>query len=495
MNLVYRSTRNREETASASEAILKGLTNDGGLFVPEKLPVLGKSMEELKDLNYQDTAYEVMKCFLTDFTEEELRNCIEKAYDSKFDDEAIAPLVKVEDTYYLELFHGATIAFKDMALSILPHLMTTSAKKNQVKNEIVILTATSGDTGKAAMAGFADVEGTRIIVFYPKNGVSKVQELQMRTQKGANVDVVAIHGNFDNAQSGVKQMFEDQELAKELAEKGYQFSSANSINIGRLVPQVAYYVYAYTKLLANGEIEDGEKINVVVPTGNFGNILAAYYAKNLGVPIAKLICASNDNKVLYDFFQTGTYDKNREFVLTTSPSMDILISSNLERLIYLICGEDSEKTKELMEELKTTGKYTITPEMKEKLADFAAGYSTEEETAESIHDTYQKTGYVMDTHTAVAAHVCGQYRAKSGDQTKCVIASTASPYKFVKSVMSAIDAENANADEFNLLPKLQEVSGVPMPQAIKDILDAKVLHDLECDADKMKETVKGILNV
>ena len=435
--------------------------------MPEKLPVLGKSMEELKDLNYQDTAYEVMKCFLTDFTEEELRNCIEKAYDSKFDDEAIAPLVKVEDTYYLELFHGATIAFKDMALSILPHLMTTSAKKNQVKNEIVILTATSGDTGKAAMAGFADVEGTRIIVFYPKNGVSKVQELQMRTQKGANVDVVAIHGNFDNAQSGVKQMFEDQELAKELADKGYQFSSANSINIGRLVPQVAYYVYAYTKLLANGEIKDGEKINVVVPTGNFGNILAAYYAKNLGVPIAKLICASNDNKVLYDFFQTGTYDKNREFVLTTSPSMDILISSNLERLIYLICGEDSEKTKELMEELKTTGKYTITPEMKEKLADFAAGYSTEEETAESIHDTYQKTGYVMDTHTAVAAHVCGQYRAKSGDQTKCVIASTASPYKFVKSVMSAIDAENANADEFDLLPKLQEVSGVPMPQAIK----------------------------
>ena len=451
MDLYYKSTRNSNLKVTASEAILKGLAPDGGLFVPEKLPVLGKSMEELKDLNYQDTAY--------------------------------------------ELFHGATIAFKDMALSILPHLMTTSAKKNQVKNEIVILTATSGDTGKAAMAGFADVEGTRIIVFYPKNGVSKVQELQMRTQKGANVDVVAIHGNFDNAQSGVKQMFEDQELAKELADKGYQFSSANSINIGRLVPQVAYYVYAYTKLLANGEIKDGEKINVVVPTGNFGNILAAYYAKNLGVPIAKLICASNDNKVLYDFFQTGTYDKNREFVLTTSPSMDILISSNLERLIYLICGEDSEKTKELMEELKTTGKYTITQEMKEKLADFAAGYSTEEETAESIHDTYQKTGYVMDTHTAVAAHVCGQYRAKSGDQTKCVIASTASPYKFVKSVMSAIDAENANADEFDLLPKLQEVSGVPMPQAIKDILDAKVLHDLECDADKMKDMVKGILGV
>ena len=495
MGLYYKSTRNSNLKVTASEAILKGLAPDGGLFVPSELPKLDVSMSDLKGKTYQEIAYLVMKQFLTDFTEEELKSCIDKAYDSKFDTEEIAPLVKVDDTYYMELFHGATIAFKDMALSILPHLMTTSAKKNDVKNEIVILTATSGDTGKAAMAGFADVEGTRIIVFYPKNGVSKVQELQMRTQKGANVDVVAIHGNFDNAQSGVKQMFEDQELAKELADKGYQFSSANSINIGRLVPQVAYYVYAYTKLLANGEIKDGEKINVVVPTGNFGNILAAYYAKNLGVPIAKLICASNDNKVLYDFFQTGTYDKNREFVLTTSPSMDILISSNLERLIYLICGEDSEKTKELMEELKTTGKYTITLEMKEKLADFAAGYSTEEETAESIHDTYQKTGYVMDTHTAVAAHVCGQYRAKSGDQTKCVIASTASPYKFVKSVMSAIDAENANADEFDLLPKLQEVSGVPMPQAIKDILDAKVLHDLECDADKMKDTVKGILGV
>lgn len=495
MNLLYKSTRDAEKTVTASQAILKGLADDGGLFVPVSIPKLPVSLGELKEMTYQEIAYTVMKEFLTDFTEEELKSCIAKAYDSKFDTEEIAPLAKVEDAYYLELFHGATIAFKDMALSILPHLLTTSAKKNQVKNEIVILTATSGDTGKAAMAGFADVEGTRIIVFYPKNGVSKVQELQMRTQKGANVDVVAIHGNFDNAQSGVKQMFEDQELAKELADKGYQFSSANSINIGRLVPQVAYYVYAYTKLLANGEIKDGEKINVVVPTGNFGNILAAYYAKNLGVPIAKLICASNDNKVLYDFFQTGTYDKNREFVLTTSPSMDILISSNLERLIYLICGEDSEKTKKLMEELKTTGKYTITLEMKEKLADFAAGYSTEEETAESIHDTYQKTGYVMDTHTAVAAHVCGQYRAKSGDQTKCVIASTASPYKFVKSVMSAIDAENANADEFDLLPKLQEVSGVPMPQAIKDILDAKVLHDLECDADKMKDTVKGILGV
>ena len=353
MNLHYKSTRNSNLKVTASEAILTGLAPDGGLFVPEKLPTLDVSMEQLKDMSYQETAYAVMKQFLTDFTEEELKDCIRKAYDSKFDTEEIAPLVKVDDTYYLELFHGATIAFKDMALSILPHLLTTSAKKNHVKNEIVILTATAGDTGKAALAGFADVEGTRIIVFYPKNGVSKVQELQMVTQKGSNVDVVAIHGNFDNAQSGVKAMFEDKELAQELAAKGYQFSSANSINIGRLVPQVAYYVNAYAKLLANEEIAEGELINVVVPTGNFGNILAAYYAKQMGVPIDKLICASNKNKVLFDFFQTGTYDKNREFVLTTSPSMDILISSNLERLIYLIAGEDSEKTRELMEELKS----------------------------------------------------------------------------------------------------------------------------------------------
>lgn len=495
MNLHYKSTRNSNLKVTASEAILTGLAPDGGLFVPEKLPTLDVSMEQLKDMSYQETAYAVMKQFLTDFTEEELKDCIRKAYDSKFDTEEIAPLVKVDDTYYLELFHGATIAFKDMALSILPHLLTTSAKKNHVENEIVILTATSGDTGKAALAGFADVEGTRIIVFYPKNGVSKVQELQMVTQKGSNVDVVAIHGNFDNAQSGVKAMFEDKELAQELAAKGYQFSSANSINIGRLVPQVAYYVNAYAKLLANEEIAEGELINVVVPTGNFGNILAAYYAKQMGVPIDKLICASNKNKVLFDFFQTGTYDKNREFVLTTSPSMDILISSNLERLIYLIAGEDSEKTRELMEELKDSGSYTITEDMKEKLSDFASGYSDEAETAESIRENYEKTGYVIDTHTAVAAHVCEQYRIKTGDAKKCVIASTASPYKFVKSVMTAIDEKYADADEFELLKVLEETSGVEMPQAIKDILDANILHTLECDTDKMKETVKGILQV
>lgn len=493
MSLYYKSTRNSELRMSASEAILKGLAPDGGLFVPEKLPVLDVSMEELKGLSYQETAYAVMKQFLTDFTEEELKDCIAKAYDAKFDTEEIAPLTKVDGIYYLELFHGATIAFKDMALSILPHLMTVSAKKNHVENEIVILTATSGDTGKAALAGFADVKGTRIIVFYPKNGVSRVQELQMVTQKGGNVAVAAIHGNFDDAQNGVKAIFEDQEFAKELAGKGYQFSSANSINIGRLVPQVAYYVYAYAKLLENEEIADGEEINVAVPTGNFGNILAAYYAKQMGVPIAKLVCASNENKVLFDFFETGTYDKNREFVLTSSPSMDILISSNLERLIYLITGEDSDKTKELMEGLKNGGSYAVTDEMRTKLADFAAGFASEEETAACIKRIFDKTGYVVDTHTAVAAHVCGQYRSRSEDTRKCVVASTASPYKFVKSVMTAIDGKYQSEDEFALLEELKRVSGVELPQAIRDILEAKVLHTLECDADKMKELVRDLL--
>ena len=495
MNLLYKSTRDAEKTVTASQAILKGLADDGGLFVPVSIPKLPVSLGELKEMTYQEIAYTVMKEFLTDFTEEELKSCIAKAYDSKFDTEEIAPLAKVEDAYYLELFHGATIAFKDMALSILPHLLTTSAKKNQVKNEIVILTATSGDTGKAALAGFADVEGTKIIVFYPKNGVSRVQELQMVTQKGDNTSVVAIHGNFDNAQSGVKAMFENKELEKELNEAGYQFSSANSINIGRLVPQVVYYVYAYAKLLQNEEIAEDEEINVVVPTGNFGNILAAYYAKNMGIPIAKLICASNENKVLYDFLQTGTYDRNREFVLTTSPSMDILISSNLERLIYKISGEDARKDTDLMTELKTKGSYAITGEMKANLADFAAGYATEEQVAKTIHDIYEDTGYVMDTHTAVAATVYKAYREDSKDDRKTVIASTASPYKFAGSVMSAIDPKYKGQDDFKLIEELQKVSGTELPNAIKEIMNAEIRHNTECDVDQMEQTVKNILGV
>ena len=480
MDLLYSSTRNSEKKFTASQAILKGLADDGGLFVPESIPALDVSIEELSKMSYQETAYAVMKKFLTDFTEEELKNCIDRAYDSKFDTPQIAPLVNADGAYYLELFHGSTIAFKDMALSILPHLLTTAAKKNNVKNDIVILTATSGDTGKAAMAGFADVEGTQIIVFYPKNGVSPIQEKQMLTQKGANTHVVGIHGNFDQAQSAVKKMFNDKDLEKVMDDAGYQFSSANSINIGRLVPQIVYYVYAYAKLYANGDIAKDEKINVVVPTGNFGNILAAFYAKNMGLPIAKLICASNENKVLYDFFTTGEYNKNREFILTNSPSMDILISSNLERLIYRIAGNDAAKNAGLMKELSETGKYTVTPEMKEKLTDFYGNYTSEKETGEA--------------HTAVAAGVYDKYKKETGDtKTKTVIASTASPFKFTRSVMEAIDSKYASMGDFELVDELSKIANVKVPQAIEDIRSAKILHDTECDVDKMEDTVKAFL--
>ena len=496
MSLLYRSTRSADVKVSASEAILKGLAPDGGLYVPESIPALDKSLEELSKMDYREVAYNVMKLFITDFTKEELEACINKAYDTKFDTDEIAPLVKADGAYYLELFHGATIAFKDMALSILPHLLTTSARKNNIKNEIVILTATSGDTGKAALAGFADVEGTKIIVFYPKNGVSPIQEKQMVTQKGNNTYVVGIRGNFDDAQTGVKTMFSDEKLAKELDANGFQFSSANSINIGRLVPQVVYYVYAYTRLLANGEIATGEKINVVVPTGNFGNILAAYYAKNMGVPIGKLICASNENKVLFDFFTTGTYDRNREFVLTSSPSMDILISSNLERLIYKIAGDDAAMNKKLMEELKEDGRYTITDSMKKELADFYGNYASEDETAQTIKSIYEKTGYVIDTHTAVAADVYKKYTNDTNDTTKAVIASTASPFKFTRSVMNAIDKAGYDSmTDFELVDELSKIANVAVPQAIEEIRTAPVLHDRVCDKTDMKATVKDILNI
>ena len=493
--ILYKSTRGTGETLKASEAILKGLADDGGLFVPTEIPKLEATIDELSKMTYQQVAYEVMKLFFTDFTEEELKNCITKAYDSKFDTEEIAPLAEVDGAYYLELFHGKTIAFKDMALSILPHLLTTSAKKNNVKNEIVILTATSGDTGKAAMAGFADVEGTRIIVFYPHGGVSKVQEKQMVTQKGNNTYVVAIEGNFDQAQSGVKAIFGNKELAKEMDEKGFQFSSANSINIGRLVPQVAYYVYAYAKLYAEGKLAKEQKMNVVVPTGNFGNILAAYYAKNMGLPIAKLICASNENKVLFDFFKTGEYDKNRDFILTTSPSMDILISSNLERLIYKIAGNSSEKNSELMNDLATKGKYTITDEMKAELDDFYGNYATEEETAKVIKDTYEKTGYVMDTHTAVAASTYKKYVAETNDDAVTVIASTASPFKFARSVMDAINPEYDKLDDFELIDELSKIANVKIPNAIEEIRNAEVRHNNLVEVDGMEAIVKKFLNI
>ena len=495
MQVLYKSTRGKGETVTASMAILKGLSEDGGLFVPTEIPKLDVPAEKLAQMTYQETAYEVMSRFLTDFTEEELKNCIANAYDEKFDTSEIAPLHEADGAYYLELFHGATIAFKDMALSILPHLMTTAAKKNAVKNEIVILTATSGDTGKAALAGFADVPGTRIIVFYPKHGVSPIQEKQMVTQKGDNTYVVGITGNFDDAQTAVKKMFNDRELAAELDAAGFQFSSANSINIGRLVPQIVYYVYAYSRLVGQGKVKAGDKINVVVPTGNFGNILAAYYAKQMGLPINKLVCASNENKVLFDFFRTGTYDRKRDFILTTSPSMDILISSNLERLIYRLTGEDTQKCAELMQSLSEGGEYTITDEMKAELDDFYGNYATEEETAKVIKDTYEKTGYVMDTHTAVAASTYKKYVAETNDDAVTVIASTASPFKFARSVMDAINPEYDKLDDFELIDELSKIANVKIPNAIEEIRNAEVRHNNLVEVDGMEAIVKKFLNI
>lgn len=483
MKITYHSTRNKNITATASEAILNGIAPDGGLYVPDEIPKLKISFEALARMDYAHVAYEVMKLFFTDFTEEELMACIKGAYNTdKFDTEEITKLVEADGAYYLELFHGRTIAFKDMALSILPYLMTTSAKKCGAKEEIVILTATSGDTGKAALAGFADVPGTSIVVFYPKHGVSRVQEKQMVTQKGKNVNVIGIEGNFDDAQSAVKAIFTDKKLAEKMQAKGYRFSSANSINIGRLIPQVAYYVYAFSRLYP-------KQINFVVPTGNFGNILAAYYACKMGVPVNKLICASNRNKVLTDFFETGVYDKNREFYLTSSPSMDILISSNLERLIYEIAGD---KTADFMKDLKEKGKYKLTKEMKEKLGLFVGGYAEDAEMSQAIADLYKKEGYIIDTHTAVAAAVYNKYKAKTGDDTCTVIASTASPYKFSRAVLNSISPEYDKKDDFELFDELHKLSGVEIPEAIKDIISAPVLHKTVCAKDGLEAEVVRI---
>jgi len=493
MSITYSSTRGGNEKLLASQAVLQGLSKDGGLFVPDHIPALDVSIEKLATMTYAEVAYEVMKLFLTDYTEEELKACIAAAYDEKFDTEEIVPIAEAGGAYYLELYHGATIAFKDMALSILPHLMTTAARKNNVSNDIVILTATSGDTGKAALAGFAGVDKTKIIVFYPKDGVSPIQEKQMVTQKGDNTFVVGIHGNFDDAQTGVKKLFSDTELAAWMSDHNLQFSSANSINIGRLVPQIVYYVYSYAKLVAEEQIKNNDKINVVVPTGNFGNILAAYYAKNMGLPIDKLICASNDNKVLYDFFESGTYDKNREFILTTSPSMDILISSNLERLIYHICGDNSDTCKKLMGELASDGKYTITDDMRANLDHFVGGFADQKKTLDTIYELYDSCGYVIDTHTAVATSVFNSYKENSKDETPAIIASTASPYKFTASVLKAIDPDYSGEDDFALADRLSEISGVQIPDAVESIRKAPILHNNICEVDKMKDIVKSFL--
>ena len=494
-DLMYRSTRRADDVVTASRAVLNGLSADGGLYVPESIPQLPRTMGEFAKMDYRETAFEILKCFLTDYTDEELRHCVDGAYDAKFDDERIVPVTGTGDDYYLELYHGPTIAFKDMALSILPYLMTIAAKKQGIDREIVILTATSGDTGKAALAGFADVPGTKIIVFYPKDGVSPIQKLQMVTQKGANTCVIGVDGNFDDCQTGVKKMFTDEAMKEELAAAGCMFSSANSINIGRLVPQVVYYVYAYARLLSRGVIEEGEPINVTVPTGNFGNILAAYIAKKMGTPIDRLICASNENRVLTDFFESGVYDRNREFILTSSPSMDILISSNLERLIYWICGSSPERCVALMKELSETGKYTITDEMRAQLKDFEAGSAAEAEVFKQIRTVFGMWEYLLDPHTAVASRVTDAYRDATGDMKPCVIASTASPYKFTRNVMYALTEAGGDEDDFDLANELSRISGVPVPQAVTELRGAEIRHKSTCAVDEMPAKVREFLGI
>ncbi|NQO45510.1 threonine synthase [Streptococcus suis] len=494
MTLVYQSTRDANNRVSASQAILQGLATDGGLFTPLSAPAVDLNFDQLKDASYQEVAKLILSAFLDDFTADELDYCITNAYDSKFDTPDIAPVVKLKGQYNLELFRGSTIAFKDMALSILPYLMTTAAKKHGLENEIIILTATSGDTGKAAMAGFADVPGTRIVVFYPRDGVSKVQELQMTTQTGDNTHVVAIDGNFDDAQTAVKYMFNDVDLREKLAAKKLQFSSANSMNIGRLVPQIVYYVYAYAQLVKTGEIAAGDKVNFTVPTGNFGNILAAYYAQQIGLPINKLICASNDNNVLTDFFTTGVYDKKRTFRVTTSPSMDILVSSNLERLIFHLFGNDAAKTAELMDRLATDGQYDIQGADASILSLFDAAFATEEEAATEIKRVYEESDYIEDPHTAVASAVYMKYVEKTGDQTPTVIASTASPYKFPVVAVQSVTGETGLSD-FEALAKLHEISGVALPPAVDGLEIAPVRHTTIVAAADMQVEVERYLGV
>ena len=496
--MFYKSTRNSSIRVESAAAIAKGISEEGGLFVPETIPSI--SMDELKSLagmNYAQRAAFVFSKYLTDYTDAELRYCTESAYTTKaFDTENIAEIAHLfEGTYMLELWHGPTCAFKDMALQILPYFLTTAVKKLHMDKKVVILVATSGDTGKAALEGFKDVLGTEIMVFYPVEGVSDMQKRQMVTQEGENVTVCAVKGNFDDCQSGVKKIFTDHKVLEALEQGGMTFSSANSINWGRLVPQIVYYVSSYVSLAESGQIAYGDLLNVVVPTGNFGNILAAYYAKMMGVPLGKLICASNINKVLTDFIRTGVYNRNRQFYPTASPSMDILISSNLERLIYRIAGNDAEKNKALMQALNGKGAYTITDDMKKQLADFYGNYASEAETAATIKRVYESDQYIMDTHTAVAASVYDKYVKETGDTTPTVIASTASPYKFTRSVMNAIDSAYDKQSDFELVDELNKLSGVKVPQAIEDIRQAEVRHDIVCDKEDMLAEVKKFLNI
>ncbi|WP_425331126.1 threonine synthase [Clostridium aminobutyricum] len=488
----YVSTRGSQDIKTAAQAVIQGISEDKGLYVPTDIPALPFKPEEMQGKTYQDMAAKVISSFFTDYTEEEMQACINGAYDSKFEEKEIAPIVKGGEAYFLELYHGKTAAFKDMALSILPYLLTTAMKKEKEEKKICILTATSGDTGKAALEGFADVAGTEIIVFYPNQGVSQVQERQMVTQEGANTHVFAINGNFDDAQTGVKKIFNDSNFAAELAAMNCKLSSANSINIGRLVPQVAYYVYTYVKFLEKGVLKSGEKMNVVVPTGNFGNILAAYYAREMGIPIGKLICASNENKVLTDFINTGCYDIRRDFYLTNSPSMDILISSNLERLLYHLSGGNAAEIKDLMESLDREKVYQVSDKIKSGLVDFYGGYATVAETAAVIGEMYQKNGYLMDTHTAVAYKVYEDYVGETGDKTPTVIAATASAYKFADSVASAIGL-GEEKDGFAYVKALHEKTGVRVPAGLKGLEQKEIRHTGVLDIDQLQTAVKDCL--
>ncbi len=488
----YISTRGGEEILTSAQAIIKGIANDGGLYVPESIPVLKKKPGALLGMNYREIAFLILSEFFTDYTEQELRNCIDNAYDSKFESREIVPLVKAGNAWFLELYHGKTAAFKDMALSILPYLLTTALRKEREDKKIAILVATSGDTGKAALEGFADVQGTEIVVFYPKDGVSQVQAMQMITQEGKNTHVFSIEGNFDDAQTGVKRIFNNKELSKDLAEKGYKLSSANSINIGRLVPQIAYYVWSYVKLIEQGAIRDGEKINVVVPTGNFGNILASYYAKEMGLPIDRFICASNKNKVLTDFINTGIYDSNRDFHVTSSPSMDILISSNLERLLYILSNNDGERISVIVNELNRDKKYEIDEPMRRGLKDFYGGFANEKETYETIGNVYRKEAYLMDTHTAVGYKVYQEYRNVTGDVKPTVIASTASPYKFAVSVAKAIGLSE-EGDGFSSLHALNRSTRVKIPLALEGLENKQIRHNKILKISELEKAVKSVL--
>ncbi len=490
--IYYKSTRGSQDKKRGAEAIIQGIAQDKGLFVPEEIPSLPFDVSQMKGKSYQEIAFPVIQAFFPDYGEEEVKACIKGAYDEKFEAKEVVPFVKAGDAYFLELYHGKTAAFKDMALSILPYLLTTAMKKENEDKKIVILTATSGDTGKAALEGFADVENTEIIVFFPKDGVSQVQERQMTSQEGGNVHVFAVKGNFDDCQTGVKQIFNDEEFAQQLAEKGCKLSSANSINIGRLVPQVAYYVFAYIKLLESGEIKEGEPMNVVVPTGNFGNILAAYYAATMGIPIAKFICASNENKILTDFINTGVYDINRDFYLTNSPSMDILISSNLERLLYHLSGSKGEEISALMESLDKNKCYEVNDKIKEGLRLFYGGFANVSETNETIGEMYAKHQYLMDTHTAVAYKVYEDYKTATGDKTPTVIASTASAYKFADSVCEAVGI-SPEEDGFLNVDLLFEKTEVKIPKGLKDLKTKKVKHTGVLEISEMKASVKECL--